>query len=285
MIDLMIVGSQKCGTSSLKEYLGSHPEVRAHYTAEFSFFLKDEEFRAGWDEAEKRHFEDVTQPAKTVAKSVGLCLSAEGIARLHQHNPDCHVVLLVREPVSRAYSSYLMEVSYGRRLKPFTEVVGDVLSDPESRLYRTFIAYGRYAEQVQLLQRYFPAERIHVFGIDDLKTDPLSVCNHLYEALGVQRLEQQSFRIHNKGRRERFHAASVVLATLRKESNPIKRIARTLLPPQVVTRVGKWLRELNREDTPPPPLPKTAKRKLREFYEPEIDRFAELTGFDVSAWR
>lgn len=47
-IDIFIIGAQKAGTTSLKNYLGEHPQINTHTTKEFSYFYDDEEYNAGF---------------------------------------------------------------------------------------------------------------------------------------------------------------------------------------------------------------------------------------------
>jgi len=48
LIDLMIIGAQKAGTTSLKNYLGEHPEICTHERIEFMFFVNEQEYKQGY---------------------------------------------------------------------------------------------------------------------------------------------------------------------------------------------------------------------------------------------
>lgn len=284
-LELMIVGSQKCGTSSLKEYLAQHPRLQSHFTTEFSYFIDDDEWSAGFQAAVRRHFK-IDDARPKIGKSAGLCISAVGLDRLRDHNPDCKIVFMVREPAERAHSSYLMEQSYGAGLPPFEEVLSSVLSsdDRSSKWFKSFILYGMYADLLEGIHTRFPAENVRVVDLKSLRHNPEGVCADLFEWLGVPPLDHQSFLVHNRTRRERSAMLGRVIQWLRAEGNPIKSLARRHLPPRVVTRAGRWIRELNRHDDPLPTLSEAARHVLVDYYRPENVRFAQLAGIDISAW-
>ena len=48
-IDIMIIGAQKAGTTSLKNYLGEHPELQTHPQKEFGYVWDDKEFNQGFE--------------------------------------------------------------------------------------------------------------------------------------------------------------------------------------------------------------------------------------------
>src|SRR5947207_6748656 len=123
-IDLMIVGAQKSGTTSLKNYLGQHPQIATHLQTEFSFFIHEKEWSQGLNSVFKKKFSDAQQDRskKIIAKSAGMYVDEEALQRLKASNPDCIVVLLMRNPVERAYSSYLMEVSSGWFDEPWSSI-------------------------------------------------------------------------------------------------------------------------------------------------------------------
>ena len=55
-VDAVIVGAQKAGTSSLLRYLDQHPSIAAHRRAEFSYFVDEADYAAGYDESWQRYF-------------------------------------------------------------------------------------------------------------------------------------------------------------------------------------------------------------------------------------
>ena len=110
-IQLMIVGAQKSGTSSLLRYLEQHPDMHTHPQPEMTFFLQDREYSRGYEWAFAKYFagesdRDDIANKQLIAKNVMVMHSPEVMQRIYEHNPDIHLVVLLREPVARAYSAY-----------------------------------------------------------------------------------------------------------------------------------------------------------------------------------
>src|SRR5262245_11979337 len=107
-IDAMIVGAQKSGTTSLLRYLSQHPMIEAHLPEEFSFFVRDAEYELGIESAFTRFFTgtDFSDPKVVVAKNAGMCYNEVALGRLKNHHPGVIVIMVIRNPVDRAWSSY-----------------------------------------------------------------------------------------------------------------------------------------------------------------------------------
>ena len=125
-IDLFIVGAQKAGTSSLKNYLSEHPEVSTHLPQEFSYFYDDNEFEKGEEFALGKYYNDKADFKVRIAKHAHLYSSEKAIKRLHEHNPDCKIIFILRNPVERTFSSYQMEKLYNRVDFTFEELVSSL---------------------------------------------------------------------------------------------------------------------------------------------------------------
>ncbi|MEP7128064.1 MAG: sulfotransferase domain-containing protein, partial [Chitinophagales bacterium] len=162
-IDLMIAGAQKAATTSLKNYLGQHPALLSHDFTEFAFFVNEEEYAAGFDSALKRYFPAFHQQEeqKLIAKNAGLYTNETALRRLHEHNPKCILVLIIRNPVDRAYSSYNMEKESGWYTAPWSAIsqsLSDFKQGEKDQMFRLFIELGLYADHLKKIYRIFPQQ-------------------------------------------------------------------------------------------------------------------------------
>jgi len=161
-IDLMIVGAQKAGTTSLIKYFLDHPDVLSHPQTEFAFFRSDMEYKEGYNHVFNRYFTKGNPSAKTIlAKNVGIYSDVQAIERLHDHNPNCKLIYLMREPVSRAISSYNMEIFNGWLKKEFYDLEEIIKNEAhDDVMYRLFIRLGLYAEHLRNIYKFFPKENV-----------------------------------------------------------------------------------------------------------------------------
>ena len=203
-IDFFIIGAQKCGTTSLHDYMNQHPFCTGALRKETLFFTK--KYR-GTVTLERLvgHFS-----FKKLMRNRGKCLFFESTpdnvyeeaapGRIYKYNPKAKLIFLVREPVSRAISEYHMACKYAIvknlcvREDPEREYF-DYLRQPDkypfewfvkeefrrmeetgSRLpsafhYPDFIRHGLYSEQLERYLQYFSPEQILILESKSLKTD------------------------------------------------------------------------------------------------------------------
>ncbi|HEU4716985.1 MAG TPA: hypothetical protein VFU15_04100, partial [Bacteroidia bacterium] len=100
-IELMIVGAQKAGTTSLKFYLGEHPRIQSHLHKEFAYFTDISEYGDGMNAAWKKYFGKIDPEKHIVVKNAGIYANENGLKLLSRHNPDCRIAIVLRNPVDR----------------------------------------------------------------------------------------------------------------------------------------------------------------------------------------
>lgn len=106
-IDAMIVGAQKAGTTSLNYYLSQYPDITTHFTQEFGMFSDSGAFDKGFyfffNNSVKREF---ANRKFFVAKHARLMYEKELLVKLKSHNPDVKIIVILRNPIDRAYSAF-----------------------------------------------------------------------------------------------------------------------------------------------------------------------------------
>lgn len=286
-IDLMIIGAQKAGTTSLKNYLNEHPDIVGHMQHEFAYFGSEEEYQEPWEKVFEKNFSGgKTNASKIVAKHIKIANDELAVQRLKQHNPDCQLVFIVRNPVERAFSSYTMDVSRFNYSVPFskiTEVIRE--NDQEHKMYRIYISLGMYSENLKMIYRYFPKEQVHVYLFEDLKKRPLKICKDIFKLLKID----ESFNprvnvVHNKTKPVRSEWIGEVLKKLRRRDNKLKKIVKSILPYRLFTRIGYTLTELNLKDTGFKGMDADTRQVLEDFFRPYNKELQQLTGLNLSSW-
>ena len=110
-LEFLIAGAQKAGTSTLADLLAQHPGVFFTRPKEIPYFLYDHIYDRGvrWFE---QHFARACPHQRVGSASAHLASSPKAVARLYQYNSSTKLVLMLRNPVDRAYSAFW----YARRL-------------------------------------------------------------------------------------------------------------------------------------------------------------------------
>ncbi len=219
--DFIVIGGQKCGTTSLHRYIKEHPNIIPPYKKDSSFF--DANFFRGfkWYHA---YFPKEKQMDAYQAQSGERYITGEVTTsyihhpatpqRIHEAYPKTKFIALLREPVQRAYSHYQHMVRTGREELSFKEAIAredERLANAEERVLagndealKAFRNYsyksrGRYAEQLERWLEFFPREQFLIFKSEELFQDPERVTRQVYEFLDIPYFQLAQYKNVNPG--------------------------------------------------------------------------------------
>jgi hypothetical protein len=195
--DALIIGAMKCGTSSLHGYLEQHPDVIAPLRKEVHYFDNGYVRGEAWYRA---HFGRVGEPGLNFESSPYYLCHPAVPARVAGLVPEARLIVLLRDPLKRAYSHYWHEQSKGREKLSFEDAIAaerDRIGDDEARLARgeiqrseahahaSYLLRGRYAEQLQRWFVHFARERFLILRFEDFARDPQSALDESLRFLGL----------------------------------------------------------------------------------------------------
>lgn len=205
--DYLIVGGQRCGTTSLHHYLVQHPGVLpARFTKgvhwfDVAFDKPESWYRANFPTASRRRVAAARlgHPVVTGEASPYYLFHPEVPARAAAVLPDARIIVVLRDPVGRAWSHYHHERvrgfedldfeaaldAEGGRLAGAEEVLADPRGHHFSHQHHSYVARGRYAEQLERWERHFPADQILVLFSSDLEEDTDATMARVYRQLGL----------------------------------------------------------------------------------------------------
>jgi len=213
--DFLVIGAQKAGTTALYAYLSWHPGIGGPSWKEVSFF--DRHYRRG--EAWYRgHFPNALRgwiaersngrPLVVGEASPSYMFHPLAPQRVRDVVPDVRLIALLRNPTDRAYSQYQHEVALGREPLSFEEALdaeeerlrGEVERMTADASYfsnewwdHTYLARGRYAEQLERWFAVFPREQLLVVSSADLDDRPGEAYAEILEFVGVEAHELDSY--------------------------------------------------------------------------------------------
>ncbi len=191
-VDFVVVGAQKAGTTALFDHLSDDPRLNLSTVKETHFFDDESVDWARPDYgAYHAHF-DLTRPGPMGEATPIYIFWPESLERLAAYNPDVRLILMLRDPVKRAFSHWQMEYARGVETLPFAEAIregrarldGKAPNHPDRRVF-TYVERGFYGEQVERLLGLFPRDRLLVLRADDLRHDPTRTLASAYGFLGM----------------------------------------------------------------------------------------------------
>src|SRR5215210_2968864 len=297
MPNFLIIGAGKSGTTSLYHYLKQHPEVYMSPVKEPKFFAlegKKLDFRGPNDDAHMNRksvtdldayralFRGVADE-KAVGEASPLYLySPEAPARIRRYIPEARLIAILRNPVDRAYSSFVQRVQKGDEpLKDFAQA----LREEENRVRDNWAPrwqvkqIGFYHAHLRRYYDTFEPDQIKVFLYEDLQGDPLGLAQSAYSFLGVDdTFVPEVSLVHNPSGIPKSKGVQVLL----NRPNPLRSVLKPVVPKRLRPHLSAYLQ--NRNIAEPPPLEQGVRKELVDSYREDILKLEELIGRDLSKW-
>ena len=218
--DFLIVGAQRAGTTSMYRRLSGHPDVLpaglhkgVHYF-DTAYARGPQWYRSHFPlrATVERHRRATGRRPVTGEASPYYMFHPLVPGRIAQDLPDVKVVVMLRDPVERAYSAYTHERARGfeteeleRALDLEPERLAGVdeafARDPHhvslAHQHNAYVARGRYAEQLQRLEQHLGRDRILVVDSDELFVDAGPQLAAVSDFLGIGPWDSESFEKRN----------------------------------------------------------------------------------------
>lgn len=205
--DFLVIGAQRCGTSSLYKWLEHHPDVVASLRKETEFFSFRttrglDWYRGHFPSRRRRTLHRMRRGRDPLVfeATPNYLFHPDVPARAHAVVPDARLVVLLRNPVDRAYSHYRHMVRHGKEPLGFEEAIdreaeriaGEAERMHDDPAYRShpwdrwsYVSRGRYAEQLERWLALYPRDRLLVIRSEDLYADPGVELGRLLGFLGL----------------------------------------------------------------------------------------------------
>ena len=276
----VIVGAQKCGTSTLAAWLRAHPEVFFSERKELHFFSGEENWARGVDWYAS-HFEDAPAVGEATPHYMNF---PEAVDRMAAVLPEARLIVCVRDPVERAYSSYRhMFFRRASERRTFRRAIEDELAEerglPEpgrcDYAELRYLVQGRYLEQIEMLLGRFAREQVHVLLLDDMEADPRATFDAVCRFLGIA----PGFRPPEGWQVANAHRVLRPVALWR---FMLRHRVFDRLPGPVSRFVA--LRVFRRDAAPADPIDPDLRARMADYFAVPNARLGEWLGRDLSAW-
>jgi hypothetical protein len=218
--DFLVIGAHRCGTTSLFKALSAHPQLlRPPVNKGTDYFTLHYHRSASWYQG---HF-PLTAPSRVRTARYGAPLVFEActyylfhpfaMERIARDLPDVKLVVMLRDPVERAFSAYKHELARGFEWEASFEraldleeerLTGEVERMRHDLTYESFShrhhAYrlrGQYADQLVRVQELFAPDQLHILESESFFADPSATYRGVLEFLGASEFEPRQFDQHN----------------------------------------------------------------------------------------
>jgi len=295
MPNFLIIGAARAGTSSLYEYMRQHPDIYFSPVKEPMFFALEgrrPDFQGPGDDLEinRKAVTDLaayqalfTGPGRRKAvgeASANYLYSEHAAERIRHHAPDARLIAVLRNPVERAYSSFLYLIRDRREpLRDFGQALAEEpqrVADRWEHIWH-YAGMGFYHRQLRRYYQFFDAARIRVFLNEDMKRDAPALLREVFGFLEVDDgFVPDTSITYNEGGVPRRKWLNAFLT----RPSALKHLLRPLLPASAM----KLYTNLKHANLDKPPLDPEVRACLISLYREDILRLQELIGRDLSTW-
>src|SRR5258706_5115615 len=298
MPNFLVIGAAKCGTDSLCNYLGQHPQIYISPSREPNFFVAEGQpeipytgpgdrlaLDSMWVSALDRYeslFAGVTNEKAIGEGTAWYIYYEDAPQRIRWHVPHAKLIVVLRNPVDRAYSAYTMLLRDGR------ETMGDfarALDAEDERTRRNwepiwhYTKMGFYTHQLKRYYSTFEPSQLQVIVYDDYSAQPAKVVKDAYRFLeGDDKITPDTSTRYNVSLVPKHIGVHALVAG----EHPAKTAAKALLPVRI--RQAMKQRVVERNLMRPVPMDAEVRQRLVTLFRADILELQEMIGRDLSHW-
>lgn len=306
--NFFIVGSAKSGTTSIYNYLKQHPDIfmspikethhfstdidsskfRPDYAANLNINIdswlngdqKKEIFHAfvkDWDKYLKLFKNSENQ--KAIGEVTNSYLySKEAAKNIRSKFPEGKIIMILRNPVERAFSHFLMDLKSGLETGSFLEAFKKDMAKSNKGwgISNVYYEIGMYYEQVKRYLTVFPQEQIKIILYDDYRNDAIKTLKEICNFLNIDsNFEFEFSKEHNKAMIPKSGAVALMM-----RQKGLKAFAKKIFPKSwknIISKIfftNKNLPKLSVDD----------RKYLIELYKEDIQKLSQLINRDLTSW-
>lgn len=203
--DFLLVGTQRGGTTALFSYLASHPLIERPLRKEIHYFDRFYPLGPAWYRAHFPLHEEGREWITGEATADYLFVENAPL-RAHRMVPSAKIIVVLRNPVDRAYSAWTLMTRQGRENRSFEDAVRSELSGrprsqapvPLMRVPKAYLARGNYPVQLKRWTERYGSEGLLVLMSDHLLDAPLATYRRVLEFLDLPMFEDLAFEVRHE---------------------------------------------------------------------------------------
>ncbi len=273
--NLIIIGAQKCGTTSLHYYLGLHPQISMSREKELDFFIIEHNWHKGIDWY-KSNFIGETKIRGESSPNYTLYPYYDGVPeRMHSVVPGAKLIYILRDPIDRIISHYIHNCTFDELEN---RKISDVLTDLKNNLY---ICRSKYYMQLEQYLNNFPKSNVLIITVEDLYEHRQQTLQKIFNFLNVDETfySNKFFKIKHK-------------TTAKRRKNRLGLFLENLPVTNIIERFPPNFREYSKRmfflpfssSIERPELDDGLRQKLIDELKDDINCLRQFTGYDFKGW-
>lgn len=215
-VNLFVVGAMKAGTTAFTDMLAQHPDIyfspvkephyfvqnlpKSMYSPSRFFSLNDylenkfpEPLHIAHLQTEAQYqkiFSAAPKDKKYLAEgSTGYLHAPESAELIHAYNPEAKIIILVRDPLKRAFSHYEMNAGLGRETRSFEDAIQNDLQKYHEEGYDpwSYLGMSLYKDNIDRFKKYF-GDNVMVIDLKEYPADPQNFIKKITDFLHLPKV-------------------------------------------------------------------------------------------------
>lgn len=292
-----IIGAARSGTTALAELLGQHPEIFISDPKEPHFFAHvgtDYRYSGSGDEVmmnsrivrePEKYMELFNTAFETKYRGDGsvstLCFPERAIQNIKDYaDPDIKLIVMLREPVARCYSSYMYLRARGHEKVTDFEEALRIESQRKRENYHHMWLYKELSHYEKQLRPFYESfgDNLYVVILEEFKLDWESEVYKIAEFLEVE--SSYKFTSINEVNRGGLPKSQflMICANILRKNVLIEKIAKKVIP-------KSFRNKIKNSNLTMPELPSDLKNELQAEFRSDVDYIESLLGRGIDSWR
>ena len=291
--NFLCIGAPKSGTTSLYDLLKQHKDVFLPSFKEPHFFDSDESWNKGVEWYQSSYYAKANN--QCIGDFTPTYLSNISAPRRIKKvlGNQVKFVVILRNPIDRAYSHYLHTLRDQHENLSFAEAL-----EEEAQRLRNFreennhialirFAYleqGMYSEQLERYFKFFDREQFYITTFDDFVSKQEQVVKEICVFLGLQEQEGMQYLLQSN---KSSKARSVALKNVIKKPSLIKKVAKWLVPSfSYRQKIRNLIQALNNKSITKKPLSEINRKSYyQRYFKQEIQSLEDLLSINLKHWK
>jgi len=286
-VNAIIIGAGRSGTTTLYKYLENHPDVCFSDIKEVHYFSVEDLYQRGED-----YYHSFWKQCKDenikVAADTYLLIDKNAPKRIAEYNPDMKIVVILRNPAERTWSSfqYAKNNGYISDNKSFIQSIKEeeehiLSSDITVQNNLCNLWQSKYYEHVSYWSEFFPQKNILLLKTSDLKNNTNFLLKQLSTFLDIKDFSSDATSITaNKSAKAKSKALQQFLLN---RNNPLRAALRKILPDKMKEKIlhsnlPEKLSSINRKETSYEPLSAEDRKYAEQLLEKDTKRLEKIFG-------
>ena len=285
-LSFVCIGTQKAGTTSFHDFLLQHPSIGLPHHKETHFFVRDSEYKKGISHYFNYNFKKIKKDQVLGEINPQFCYVSKTAHRLKECFANLKVIMIIRNPVDRAFSHYLMTKRRGLEDLTFKEAVEKEesrLIDENGELHFSYINRGMYLDQIMRYEQLFGKENVKVILFKDFIKSTPKVMEEVCNFIGVP---QFNFNINIQSNRASESKSKWLRDFLYRPSLLKKILGKLLISQKMRDNVAQKLAKANLKPAKKERLDATIKKEIyHQYFKEEIEALEKMLQVDLSSWK